>query len=456
MAEFYGTNAPDNLIGTDEDDYFYQLGSGNDTVNGGANYDWIPYYSDGGPNGIVVTIDAQGNGTVIDTYGDTDTIISVQAFDGTWQDDVFNFSDGADFFAEGHKGNDTFNLGDVAWGTISYLWLLDYDVVEFAHELDLDIVGVHVDVSAGTVLKYNGEQDTFTHVGNLQFRGTRLDDVFEGADDGLITSFQGMAGNDTIIAGDGRDQIELRREGRDIQGGFTVDLTQGTVTNDVNDDIDTLIGIDGAVGSDFDDVFIGNGDWNYFVGQRGNDKFDGLGGGMDMVAYWGHNRGDVEISGIGTDQLTVEDIGGDWGTDTLTNIETIEFEDGILRIDINATAGQVYRLYQAAYVREPDTAGLEFYINAVDNGLSLPDLADQFVVADEFIEKYGEDLTDEQLIDVIYNNVLHRDADDAGRAFWLDQLAKPNIDSGDLLFFFSESDENVALVAPAIEDGIWL
>ncbi|MBL8581898.1 MAG: DUF4214 domain-containing protein [Rhizobiaceae bacterium] len=458
MAEFTGTSGIDPLTGTSDDDIFEKLGSGADTIDGYAGNDVVSYLQDGGEIGVAVTVGAGGNGAAVDTFGDTDTLISIEGFIGTEFDDRFEFGDGANFFVEGHLGADTFELEAIEYGTISYRFLINDQIIDFLNSVvgGVDIVGVHLDFAEGTVTKYNGEEDSFTQVDELEFRGTGTSDRLEGADDELTTYLEGMGGDDTLVGGDSFDYAKFRAEGDVIGAGFTVDLTEGTATNAVNDDVDTLIGIRNVEGSDFDDVIIGDDEWNYFVGRGGDDEFSG-GSGVDTVAYWGHVRDDVSITGIGSDTVTVEDIEGDWGTDMLDGIEAIAFDDGILRLDIDGAAGQVYRLYQAAYVREPDSAGLEFYIGAVDRGtITLPDLADQFVQADEFIENYGEDLTDEELIDIIYNNVLGRDADEGGKAFWTEQLAKPDVDAGDLLYFFSESEENVDLVAPAIEDGIWL
>lgn len=455
MAERAGTNAPDNLVGTAESDTFYQLGSGNDTVNGLGGYDFLDYRFDGGGQGIVVTINASGNGTVVDTFGDTDTIFSVQAFGGTLADDVFIFSDGANFFVSGNGGSDEFKLGAVQFGRISYASILEGDSLDFIRETAPETLGVRVDVETGTVLKFNSEVDAFNAVDQLAFRGTELGDLLISANDGLTTYFEGMGGDDTIVGGDGYDFVTYQQEGADLATGFTIDLQQGTATNARNGDVDTLIGVSSVEGSDFADVFIGDDSWNYFVGRGGDDEFFGAGG-RDTVAYWDQASVDFEISGIGTDTVTVEDIAGDWGTDSLSGIERIEFADATVRLDVYGNAGQVYRLYQAAYVREPDTGGLAFYIDAVDAGLSLPALADLFIVADEFIENYGEDVSDAELIDILYNNVLGRNADETGKQFWVEQLGRPEFDAGDLLHFFSESDENIALVAPAIEDGIWL
>ena len=63
-----------------------------------------------------------------------------------------------------------------------------------------------------------------------------------------------------------------------------------------------------------------------------------------------------------------------YGTDTLQEFKRIEFNNGTLALDIDAgeTAGQAYRLYQAAFARTPDMPGVAYHINDMEsNGLSI-------------------------------------------------------------------------------------
>jgi len=45
---------------------------------------------------------------------------------------------------------------------------------------------------------------------------------------------------------------------------------------------------------------------------------------------------------------TVTDTAGADGTDTLINVERLQFSDAKVAIDTSGNAGQAYRLYQAA------------------------------------------------------------------------------------------------------------
>jgi hypothetical protein len=168
MAEYRGTNLADNFVGTAEDDSFERLGAGNDIVDGGGDYDFLTYRDDGGTTGIIAVFRAGGNGTVIDTFGNTDTIISVQGYEGSNFGDQFTFQAGAEFNVQPGRGADTLVFNDIRYGTLDYAFYFDDDVVEFVQELDLDIIGMTLDFAAGTVTEYNGTVDTFTPSEDLE------------------------------------------------------------------------------------------------------------------------------------------------------------------------------------------------------------------------------------------------------------------------------------------------
>ncbi|MDA3039531.1 MAG: DUF4214 domain-containing protein [Actinomycetota bacterium] len=106
------------------------------------------------------------------------------------------------------------------------------------------------------------------------------------------------------------------------------------------------------------------------------------------------------------------------------------------------TAAQVWRLYQAYFLRQPDSTGFAFWVRQAESGMSLVDIANFFGTSDEFRQQYGT-LDDRQFMDLIYRNVLSRGYDADGYAFWLSRLA-----SGQsrplVMLSFSESAEDMA------------
>ena len=142
------------------------------------------------------------------------------------------------------------------------------------------------------------------------------------------------------------------------------------------------------------------------------------------------------------------------GQQILQSIERIEFLDRTLAFDVDGPAGQVYRLYQAALDRTPDTPGLTHNIHRVDAGLSLHDMADAFIQSIEYQSHYGANPTDAAFVTALYNNVLNRAPDADGYAAWTSRLASHSYDRAGVLVGFSESPENHALTSGQIVNGI--
>lgn len=119
----------------------------------------------------------------------------------------------------------------------------------------------------------------------------------------------------------------------------------------------------------------------------------------------------------------------------------------------DGTAGQVYRLYQAAFNRTPDAAGLGYQIGSIESvGVSFAQVAQNFISSAEFTSKYGS-LDDTQFVTQLYANVLHRAPDPGGLQYWTNLLATGTSRAA-VLIGFSESPENKANTAPAISVGM--
>ncbi|CAN7628133.1 DUF4214 domain-containing protein [Rhizobium sp. LjRoot30] len=157
----------------------------------------------------------------------------------------------------------------------------------------------------------------------------------------------------------------------------------------------------------------------------------------------------VEISGS-----TVVIQFGDVERLTLHSVERVDLLQGTLAFDIDGVAGQAYRIYQAAFDRAPDSAGLSYWINSMDGGTKLIDVASGFVGSQEFNSIYGANSTDTDFVGRLYLNVLGREGETAGIAYWTGELQHGTA-RAQVLAGFSESQENVIGVAPVISEGIW-
>lgn len=99
----------------------------------------------------------------------------------------------------------------------------------------------------------------------------------------------------------------------------------------------------------------------------------------------------------------------------------------------------VVRLYFTTFLRLPDYEGLLTWVNAANAGWSLERIADEFTTSEEFSLTYGE-LSDEEFVELLYNNVLERGSDPAGRSDWVARLESGQ-SRGAILVGFSESPE---------------
>jgi hypothetical protein len=215
---------------------------------------------------------------------------------------------------------------------------------------------------------------------------------------------------------------------------------------DIIKDNDRFITDSIKYGTNGNDIFAADSSVQTFVGYDGTDTVTFSGSRAQFGVSVDHSgNGSVENSSTHTV----------W---SLSSIERVSFFDGALAFDIEGNAGQAYRLYQAAFDRIPDVEGLSYWIGRLDsNTTSLNAVADSFIQSQEFVSTYGttETVGNASYVELLYNHTLGRVSDQEGFNYWVNTLDTQQTDRGDLLAFFSESDENFARTEPAIHDGIW-
>jgi hypothetical protein len=122
-------------------------------------------------------------------------------------------------------------------------------------------------------------------------------------------------------------------------------------------------------------------------------------------------------------------------------------------------AGTISWFYAAAFSRTPvpnsalpnygDIGGLAFWTNGYLAGEgvlaqyrgNVYAIADFFVASDEFQTQYPASLTPAQFVTALYNNMLGREPDEGGLAFWVGMLDRGE-SRGRVLADFTNSDEN--------------
>jgi hypothetical protein len=110
----------------------------------------------------------------------------------------------------------------------------------------------------------------------------------------------------------------------------------------------------------------------------------------------------------------------------------------------NRRIDSVLRLYYAGLARPADYGGLIGWSTVLKNGQStLAQVAEAFVGSSEFQSRYGN-LTATQFVQQLYRNVLGREADPGGLAFWVGQI-NGGASRGYVLAGFSESPEFIEI-----------
>lgn len=197
------------------------------------------------------------------------------------------------------------------------------------------------------------------------------------------------------------------------------------------------------------------------TGTVGNDTFaatstastiDG-GAGIDTVQFDGAMT-NYTIVATSTG-FTVTDNTGHDGTATLMNVERLQFTDTNFALDTGnaGNAGEIFRLYQAAFDRAPEPAGLGFWLQAMDGGQTITQIAQEFTQSAEFIKLYGANPTNTQLVTAMYENVLHREPEAAGLSFWVTAMDTHQTTEATLLTSFSNSAENETAAIKIIGQG---
>lgn len=280
-----------------------------------------------------------------------------------------------------------------------------------------------------------------------------VNDTLQGS--AAADTLVGALGDDTYIVNNTHDMVvEYANQGRDTIR-TTVDYT-------LPDNVEVLVlegaaGINGT-GNGLDNVITGNAAANVLSGGAGDDVFDGGGGadtisggqGFDTVHFAG-KLGDYTIAGS---DITTVQLQATGATTSLNSVEFLQFTDADVTFDVSGVAGQAYRLYAAAFDRAPDLDGLGYWISHMQHGLTLSEVANLFTQSAEFKSVFGAAPSNSSLVDLLYQHILHRQADSAGAAYWVDLLDRHQIDTTQLLVAFSESPENQAALVGLAKSGI--
>ncbi len=202
------------------------------------------------------------------------------------------------------------------------------------------------------------------------------------------------------------------------------------------------------------------GGFDYWLGQRsqGTDlvdisaafagsaefqnRYGALSDGTFVDLVYANVLGRVADDGGRTYWLTQLQQGVSRGEVMIGFAESAEYIDRTQTAPATDTAeARVVRLYRAFFLRDPDADGLAYWAGQLRVGVPLETVAGAFAQSAEFQARYGQ-LSDPAFVDLVYGNVLGRQPDGGGAAYWSGLLAA-GTPRGTVMVGFSESPEFV-------------
>jgi Ca2+-binding RTX toxin-like protein len=187
---------------------------------------------------------------------------------------------------------------------------------------------------------FGGNDHLFGLGGNDNMHGDAGNDILEGGDGNDVLD-GGLDGNpfddsfvqdtDTLDGGAGIDTVSYSN----VQHAISISLLQGIVLGQGN--VDTLISIENATGTNFNDSLIGDAGANLLQGAGGNDFLDG-GAGNDNLR--GDSGNDTLKGNVGNDLLVggggADKLDGGSGADTFQYFQTADSGVGSFNRDVIA------------------------------------------------------------------------------------------------------------------------
>ncbi len=285
-------------------------------------------------------------------------------------------------------------------------------------------------------------ENTVGGSGNDTIIGQELDNRLNGGAGNDI--FTGSSGNDILIGGDGYDTAV-----------FSGSLTDYAIIS-LGDDNYQIIGLDGTdilqgiESLRFDNNILHTLD-NSIASSSIIEISSYTEGEIVLVAYDGQYQDDIVTYDENSQTVTISGVSGQG---VFNDLDRIIFTDGTLAVNRQDSAFDIYRLYEAAFNRTPDLGGLSHWINYISTGATLNVIAEEFERSEEFVNTYGSNLSEQEFVNILYNNVLDRDGEPAGISYWLEQLAN-GMNTHEVLIGFSNSNENINNTEAYIDDGVW-
>ena len=171
------------------------------------------------------------------------------------------------------------------------------------------------------------------------------------------------------------------------------------------------------------------------------------------------SQGDIRIDQL-SDRLIVSNktSGFDvlYNTEALyinnTQVQTEQFSRQSIFYEQHDQAAELSRLYLAVFDRLADKDGLDYWLSEYTNTQDMGSIANSFIQSQEFSTAYGQTQTNKEYIELLYNNVLYRDADMLGLIYWEENM-QDGLNRADILLSFSNSQEYTELIGVYFESN---
>ena len=115
--------------------------------------------------------------------------------------------------------------------------------------------------------------------------------------------------------------------------------------------------------------------------------------------------------------------------------------------------GEIYRIYETTLGRAPDSTGLPGYLDQLENGASLQGIVNNFINSQEYVNDYGT-ISNTQFVTELYKDGLGRAPDAAGLQTWVNDLNN-GTSRASVVLAISDSSEARVVTASATHDN-WL
>jgi len=226
--------------------------------------------------------------------------------------------------------------------------------------------------------------------------------------------------NTTIAGGDGNDFIRTSGGNDSITGGNGNDTIFAGAGNDTISGVLGFDTIDGGTG--FDMVMLSGSFADWAVSLFGNNVIfnSTTAEGASIAAPINANLVNVEFVQI-AEQAT-----------ELTQFSYVITEDG--------AKAEAMRLYQTALGRSADYEGAQFWLDAIESGATVTQLANDFAGSAEFASIWSDVSTNTELVNQIYENAFGEAPDAEGLEFWVTALDN-GLSAGDFIASVASSTD---------------